>query len=198
MKISPTLRTALGAIVLVTSRPIDDARAQSVEVTFQARDSAHAEALEEYREIWQVDGQRILRALEAASTWTFPVDAIRVDLIDGASWAGTDRIGMRATYPTDTKRATLSHELGHIVIGDNIPVGADGRPVADHHAVLFLFLYDVWTDLWGEDFARAQVVVESNRRGLVDYEGLWEVALAMTRAERVAEFARLRGEWTAR
>lgn len=165
---------------------------QTVSMRFDASDPTHEEALAEYRDIWRVDGARILHALETRSGMTFPVTAITVGLINGPSWAGADRIGMRATYPTDTKRATLTHELGHILVGD-IPLDPDGQPIVGYHVVLFLFLYDVWVDLWGEDFGVAQVGVESARRGGgVDYERRWNEALALTAEERAAELARVR------
>jgi hypothetical protein len=48
-----------------------------------------------------------------------------------------------------------------------------------------LYLYDVWVQLYGKEFADRAVVVESARKGIYDYEGAWKTtALAMTRKER--------------
>ena len=160
--------------------------AQDVRVRFAAPDRAHQEALQEYRHIWEVDGARILRTLERVSGLSFPVHQISVELIDGPSWAGGERIGMRWSYSTDTKRGTLVHELGHLLIGNRIPE-VDGEPIAEHHEVLFLFLYDVWVELWGEEFADGQVEVESARRGGVDYAGLWRNALSLSRDDRMSD-----------
>jgi hypothetical protein len=91
---------------------------------------------------------------------------------------------LRASYPANTKKATLVHELGHRLITDLV---GD----VEQHPTLFLFLYDTWVDLWGKEFADAEVIVESGRRGLYDYEGAWKVALGMTRQERAAEFKEL-------
>ncbi|MEX2282584.1 MAG: hypothetical protein WEE89_08875 [Gemmatimonadota bacterium] len=42
----------------------------------------------------------------------------------------------------------------------------------DEHEVLFLWIYDVWTTLWGKQFADEQVMVERARRG--PYPRAWD------------------------
>jgi len=80
---------------------------------------------------------------------------------------------MRASYPPDTKRATLVHELAHRLIS-----GYVGKDEEDH-PVIFLFVYDVWLRLWGREFADAQVEVEGERTGRYDYARAWREALAL-------------------
>jgi hypothetical protein len=66
---------------------------------------------------------------------------------------------------------------------------ASGLPFkGDHHELIFLFLYDVWVDLWGQPFADEQVKVESRRKGIVDYEDIWKKTLALSAAERARRF----------
>ena len=65
---------------------------------------------------------------------------------------------LRASYPTETKRGTLVHELAHRLAAD-VPFKGD------HHELIFLFVYDVWVDLWGQPFADDQVRIESLRKG---------------------------------
>ncbi len=96
---------------------------------------------------------------------------------------------LRSSYPFDTKRATLIHELGH-----RLQSRFFGREEEDH-PVLFLYLFDVWDELYGAEFADAQVAVESRRRGLFDYETAWSTALALTPEERAT---RLRDELASR
>ncbi|NKB87736.1 MAG: hypothetical protein GKS06_05900 [Acidobacteria bacterium] len=163
---------------------------QPVELSFSA-DAGFDAALAEYSEIWDAEGGRIGDTLERISGMQFPVSAVRVQVIDGPSWAGRSSMGMRATYPVATKRATLAHELGHILIGDRIPDDAE----LDHHYVLFLFLYDTWVELWGAEFAVEQVAVESQRRGGVDYEGIWKLVLEKTEQQRANELETLIAEW---
>jgi hypothetical protein len=61
--------------------------------------------------------------------------------------------------------------------------------------VIFLFVYDVWAQLWGKEFADAQVVVESGRRGLYDYESAWRDALALGVVGRSERWRALREQW---
>jgi hypothetical protein len=89
---------------------------------------------------------------------------------------------LRASYPRATKQATLVHELAHRLISELVPKSFETHPV------IFLFVYDVWVELWGQPFADEQVVVESGRRGLYDYETAWKDALALTPEERAARF----------
>jgi hypothetical protein len=92
---------------------------------------------------------------------------------------------LRASYPADTKKATLVHELGH-----RLQTGVARRSGTDEHETLFLWLYDVWVDLWGREFADAQVLVERARRG--PYPAAWDAALALDSAGRAARWRSLR------
>jgi hypothetical protein len=85
----------------------------------------------------------------------------------------------RASYPADTKKATLMHELGH-----RLMAGLLRRDEPDEHDKLFLFLYDAWIALYGKDFADAQVAIEKRRRG--PYPAAWDSALALSATERAA------------
>jgi hypothetical protein len=93
---------------------------------------------------------------------------------------------MRASYPPDTKRATLAHELGH-----RLQSGLFRRE-EEEHGPLFLWLYDAWVALWGREFADAQVAVERRRGG--PYPKAWDDALALTPAERAARWRALVAE----
>jgi hypothetical protein len=138
-------------------------------------------ATDEYRDIWAKEGARIVAAMERATGLRFEDGPIDVIVYEGPSFSGQRRGGrpmqLRASYPSDTKRATLVHELGHRLAAD-VPFRGE------HHELIFLFVYDVWVDLWGQPFADEQVKVESRRKGLVDYEGIWKETLALSAAER--------------
>ena len=113
---------------------------------------------------------------------------IRAIVYDGISNSGYRWIPMRmrASYPPDTKRATLVHELAHRLIS-----GYTTRD-EDEHPIIFLFVYDVWVALWGQAFADAQVAVESRRTGRYDYAGAWREALALGAEGRAARWAEYR------
>jgi hypothetical protein len=168
-----------------------DAYAQDTRNPLQVNFTASADqfrgATEEYRDIWAKEGPRIVAAMERATGLRFEKGPIEVSVYEGTSWSG-ERGGrpmlLRASYPSDTKRGTLVHELGHRLAAE---VPFKGEP----HELIFLFVYDVWASLWGQQFADEQVTIESQRKGLVDYEGIWKKALTLSAAERARELQRI-------
>jgi hypothetical protein len=64
-------------------------------------------------------------------------------------------------------------------------------PRADE--LIFLFVYDVWVELWGQRLADEQVRIESLRKGIVDYESIWKEILALPAAERARRWQELLG-----
>jgi hypothetical protein len=148
-------------------------------VKFTASADTFRAATDEYAAIWSKEGERIVAAMERATGLRFEDGPIEVSVYEGVSWSGGGGRPMllRASYPEPTKRGTLVHELAHRL--------ASGVPFkGDHHELIFLFLYDVWVDLWGQPFADEQVKVESLRKGIVDYDGIWKKTLALTAADR--------------
>jgi hypothetical protein len=145
------------------------------QIEFEPESARFAPATEEYREIWRTEGERISAALEEATGLQMEAGPIRAIIFEGVSNSGYRRIPMRmrASYPADTKRATLVHELAHRLISDY--VSKEG----EDHPIIFLFVYDVWVKLWGREFADAQVAVEGRRTGYYDYAGAWRDALAL-------------------
>jgi len=57
------------------------------------------------------------------------------------------------------------------------------------HRLLFLYLYDLYVDLYGKEFADREVAFGKTLEGLHDYEGAWNWAMAMSREERLSRFA---------
>jgi hypothetical protein len=143
-------------------------------------------ATEAYRHIWQAEGARMLDAMEQVTGLKYDEKEVNVIVFEGASSSGYKDIPMkmRASYPTDIKKATLVHELGHRF---NSQHGIRTKEI-DEHRVLFLWLYDVWVKLYGKEFADDAVKVEAARKGIYDYETAWKWALAMTAQERAAKF----------
>lgn len=159
-------------------------------IDFQAESARFDAATEAYREIWRTEGERISAALESATGLEMEAGPIRAIVYEGISNSGYKRqpMRMRASYPPDTKRATLVHELAHRLISDF--VSKDG----EDHPIIFLFVYDVWVQLWGQEFADEQVAVESERRGNYDYESAWRDALALGREGRAARWKQFLAE----
>jgi hypothetical protein len=176
----------LFALALLLART-DSHASDYPQIDFQPESTRFEEATEEYREIWRAEGERISAALEQATGLDMEAGPITAIVFDGRSNSGYGRIPMRMrwSYPPDTKRATLVHELAHRLISDLVAKDMD------EHPLIFLFVYDVWVRLWGQKFADEQVAVESRRRGRYDYEGAWRDALALGaegRADRWQQF----------
>ena len=158
-------------------------------VSFAPTEPRFAAAAGEYRAIWETEGARIVAALEAATGLTFPQTPIEMIVHEGAPMTAYDgrTIRLRAGYSPLYKKATLVHELGH-----RLSFLLPRTPELDDHRLLYLFLYDVWTDLYGRAFADRMVSIERRIPGRYDYDAAWTWALAMTREQRQARLRALR------
>ncbi len=145
-------------------------------------------AAEEYRGLWEADGERIVACLKWISGLRFAEAAIDALVYEGISQSHPLRL--RASYPRDVKVGTLIHELCHRLVADNAASFAPGRvgsvPPLESHTLINLILFDAWADLYGVEFAERQVAVESRRRAF--YAEAWEWALGLDRATRAATF----------
>lgn len=166
-----------------------------VRIQFVAEGDSFAAAAREYERLWATDGARIVQAMERVSDLTFisarfADTAIAARVLERASSSGyrDTPMQMRASYPPDTRRATLIHELGH-----RLQAGLFRRE-EEEHGPLFLWIYDVWVDLYGRDFADAQVMVERRRGG--PYPAAWDAAMGLSKAERAARWKALLTERT--
>jgi hypothetical protein len=156
----------------------------SLHIEFIASGPQFAADAKTYQELWAGEGARIVEVMERRTGLRFEAGPVRAMVYEGVSYSG-DRerpMFMRASYPPDTKRATLVHEIGHRLMGDLVPGDVE------HHSIIFLFVYDVWVELWGQAFADAQVAIERKRTGQTNYDGLWTAALALSAAERSSRF----------
>ena len=163
----------------------------ATEINFKAEAPKFEAAAEEYRMIWKQDGERIAATLHGLTGLHLEPGPIQTVVFEGVSNSGYRDIPMRmrASLPADTKRATLVHELGHRLISRLVPKDFE------EHPVIFLFVYDAWVELWGQEFADAQVAVESRRRGRYDYAGAWKDALALGKTGRAEAWAKFRATY---
>lgn len=146
-----------------------------------------AAAAEEYRQIWETEGERIVAVMEAVVGAPYPESGIEVIVSEGPPMTAYDgrTIRLRARYSPTYKKATLVHEIGH-----RLALTLRRPAELDDHQLLYLFLYDVWTDLYGAAFADRMVSIE--RRIGPDYAAAWDFALAMSRERRQALLRSLR------
>jgi hypothetical protein len=182
----------LSVAILTTCALAADPQAKApqirVELRFVPASDDFAAAVREYEQIWAADGARMVAAMEQVSGLSFVYEqfadtSITATVLEKPSSSGfRDRSGMelRASYPPDTKRATLIHELGHRLMAGLY------RRDEEEHGALFLWVYDVWVALYGKTFADEQVLVERRRGG--PYPKAWDEALRLTTEERAAHW----------
>ena len=180
-----------GALLILSSPIVAAGQAPGVSIQFEpeTQSSAFIQAAAAYAALWKAEGAKMLEVMERVTGVTFEEREIKAIVFEGASSSGFGPTPMRlrASYPPDVKKATLIHELLHRMLG-SVRV----TPEIDEHRKLFLVLYDIWVALYGKDFADRNVVVESARKGLYDYESAWKWALAMSAEERASRFKMLR------
>ena len=176
------------ALAIVSSHSTQQPR---VSISFTPEQEKFAEATKEYQSIWSAEGNRIIEAMESVSGLKFLEKEIKATVYEGVSFSGyrDSPMKLRASYPTDIKKATLVHELGHRFL-ERVPK-TDGL---DEHRGLFLVLYDIWVKLYGKEFADKSVEVESKRKGLYDYELAWKWALSLSAEERASKFKALKNQ----
>jgi len=190
-----------GALAAALIMAIDPALAQGTHVTLaftpQSKTPAFEAAAAEYRSIWEAEGARIIEAMERLTTLRFPQKKIETQVFEGPSNASLlfnragvpvgsrDPMRFRASYSADNKKGALVHELGH-----RMNLNLRTRPQdLDEHRLLFLYLYDLYVDLYGKEFADGQVAFGRTLKGLYDYDTAWTWTLAMTLEERASRFA---------
>lgn len=186
-----TAAIVLASLVAVVGPCRIVAQASPVRLTFVAQSDSFEASAGEYRRIWAEEGARMVASMERISGLSFVYPkfadtAIAATVLERASNSGfRNRSGMelRASYPPDTKRATLIHELGHRLMAGLF------RRDEEEHGYLFLWIYDVWVACFGKEFADAQVVVERRRGG--PYPAAWEAALALSAAGRAERWSEL-------
>lgn len=146
-------------------------------------------AAEEYKNIWEKEGERIMAKFEEISGLKFIESKITAIVFEGISNSGIIDVSpmkLRASYPLKEKKATLIHELGHRLLFQH---GIKRSKKLGNHQILYLILYDIWVDLYGKDFADQQVETESNRKNpKAPYKECWQWALQKTREERAKCF----------
>lgn len=164
-----------------------------VRITFVPQADSFAAAARDYERMWASEERRIVPAMERVSGLRFVSavyadTAITANILERASNSGfrASPMQLRASYSADTKKATIIHELGH-----RLQSGLFRRE-EEEHGYLFLWIYDVWVELYGREFADAQVVIERARGG--PYPKAWDEALALTQAQRAVRWRELVAE----
>ncbi|HEX8580117.1 MAG TPA: hypothetical protein VF655_11065 [Allosphingosinicella sp.] len=158
---------------------------------FSAADPSLAPAAAEYRALWCADGARIIATMERLSGQPYPGGVVKVLISNNTPMTafGGGSMTLKASYPTYYRRATLVHEIGH-----RLAFTVKRNTELDEHRLLYLFLYDSWSDLYRQAYADRMVAIERQIQGRYDYAAAWDWALGLSRAERQARLVKLRGE----
>ena len=186
-----------GALIMATVPALAQGTRVTLTFTPESKTPAFEAAAAEYRAIWQAEGVRVIAEMERLTTLRFPQKNIKIQVFEGTSNAGVllnragvpvgsrDPMWLRASYSADNKKGTLVHELAH-----RMNLNLRTRPPGlDEHRLMFLYLYDLYVDLYGREFADGQVAFGRTLKGLYDYDAAWTGTLAMTREERASRFA---------
>jgi hypothetical protein len=148
-------------------------------------DKEFIDAVNEYKGIWESEAEKITGAFKKITSLSLIENRIACVVYEGISFSGRsaqDMMKLRASYDIEMKKATLIHELSHRLL-----FNLKTQPDMDEHQTIDLFLYDVWMDLYGEDFANKIVGIEKKRGE--KYQKAWEWALSYTKDQRVEKFA---------
>lgn len=176
------MKLLLAALLAAACPMFCIAQAKGLRIVFQPDSDRFSEAARQYDTIWVREGPAITAAMEAASGLKFEDREVKAIVLEVPSDSGyKDKpMHLRASYPLDTKKATLIHELGHRLESVLFHHGEDD------HKYLFLWIYDVWIKLYGREFADAQVAVEKQRGRM--YPAAWDFALSFTPEQRAAKW----------
>lgn len=123
-------------------------------------------AVKEYRDIWEQEGEKFITVIERISNLKFKDREIESCVYEGKSTSHP--LQLRASYPIEIKKATLIHELCHILLTDN-DIKGDSLEI---YKRINPILFNTWVDLYGEDFAN-RMVEEEIKKGKI-YEKAWE------------------------
>ena len=155
-------------------------------ISFTPDNPEFSEAAKEYAAIWAKDGKRITDAIENSVRKRFNVKDIQAIVFEGISQSNP--LKLRASYDRNTKSATLVHELLHIISAEymfKLPGKEDELSIGLHKQI-DLVLYDIWLELYGEQFAHKQVAIESKRTAI--YKEAWNWALDFSKPKRHSMF----------
>jgi len=144
----------------------------------------YSQSVKDFEDVWQADGEKIIETLEKSAELKFKETFINAIVYHRKSFCYP--LSLRSGMPKDRVKSVLVHELGHRLI-----YGTTGKREDDltSHKNLFLFLYDAFVELYGEEFAKDTVAWDSNLAPF--YKEAWEWALNFSPADRQKEFGKL-------
>lgn len=150
-------------------------------------------AAREYAKIWEKEGDKILVAIEKISKLKFKERVINALTYGEISYSVP--LQLESDISTKHKRGTLIHELCHrLVVGNDIRLDIgyeDKNWNLEVHKHVDLIMYDIFIELYREDFANKEIEYEISLwpgKDISPYKLAWDWALSMTKEERQKEF----------
>lgn len=151
----------------------------------------YEKAAKEYAGIWKEEGKKITETIERISGMKFSQNIINAVTYNNTSFSSPLRL--QSNLSNEEKKATIVHELCHILfIGNGMWIKEKTweQFETESHKRVYLILYDIWTELYGEGFAKKEVEFEKSISN--DPKNphwiAWDWALGMTKEERAKEF----------
>lgn len=151
------------------------------------------DATKEYQELWKKEGSKIIETIEKISRLKFKTKFINAIIFDGGQ-SYSYPLRLRYDYPYEKKKGMLIHELCHRLMLDNNLKTEKQTKLSEFtrkiHQRIFLILYDIWAELYGETFAKDQVAQEIQSSD-PSYKQAWKWALSFNRLMRLRKFENL-------
>jgi hypothetical protein len=140
------------------------------------------EGAQEYEKIWKEDGEKITKTIESISGFQFRAEEYNAIILDNKP-SGSYPLILLSSYSLEKKQSTLVHELTHKALRRN---EAMKQSELENHKVLNLVLYDIWTELYGSEFADNAIKGEAIWSDI--YKESWDWAMAFSKEERRDEY----------
>lgn len=143
-------------------------------------------AVQEYQNIWDEDGQRIVQVWEKITNLKFKETFINASVSDQIS--GSHPLNLRYNVASNNKKSILVHELGHRILYRRV----DGMKKVDsiaRHKFLYFVLHDVFLELYGEDFLKEAIEFEGTLSE--KYKVAWDFVLKYSKEERFELFKKV-------
>lgn len=141
-------------------------------------------SVKEYKAIWEEQGIKITEAIERVSGLKFREKIINAIIYNGISYSSPLRL--QSNILIGHKKGTLIHELCHrLVVGNNIVIETgktDKSWTINIHKHIYLILYDIWVELYGEKFGKKEIDYEIDlwpEKEMSPYKIAWDWALSI-------------------
>lgn len=152
-----------------------------------------SEAADEYRKVWEKEGDKIVSEIEKISGLKFTRKFLNA-IVWLEPYAWSYPLALSYLSPEKHKKMDIAHELCHRLMIQN---KIQSKPFTrlNTHKQIFLILCDVLLNLYGEEQTKKQIEAEigiwtktGGKKEDNPYKEAWDYATKMTKEERQSEF----------